>query len=472
MTDQKVVIIMDANAKSTSWYSDTRDEKGKAIEEFALANNLYILNRSDQPPTYMGPSGTSNIDLTLISENMLDITRNWHVMVENTTSDHNMIVFECITDQHKIRRWTKNDGYNIHKARWEKFYDLARTKFNEQVIVRIANADPDESVRLFNKLLKDCRDKTIPKRRQCEHSVPWWNKDLEKLRKEVNANKKQLSRAWQLNLIDQTETFGNTYRTSRNRYVKEIRSAERRTWQNFVTDEGNKDPWGIVYKIARDKIRRKTATTAIQIDNGQRTQNIISTNTILLVKCIPENNVPNNKQHIETRRKIQRYMCQNVEQNISSDEIMTAINKFENKNAAGIDNFTIEIIKQLWNSNSTAIINLLNNCFRKGRFSKPWKVDNLKILLKNRDKDTSLLSSYRPISLLPVMGKLFERILVNRIQTQYDDLKLANTNQFGYKYGKSTEDALLALKDAIKYTEKKYAVAIFIDIEGAFDNLW
>ncbi|CAK9811752.1 Retrovirus-related Pol polyprotein from type-1 retrotransposable element R1 (Fragment) [Anthophora quadrimaculata] len=472
ITDQRIVITVDANAKSSTWYSDTTDDKGKAIEEFALANKLYILNRNGQPPTYMGPSGTSNIDLTLVSENMLNIVTDWHVSVENTTSDHNLIIFECAIRDQKNRKWMKNDGYNIKRACWDKFHELARTKFNEQTIGSITNAEPDESVRIFNKILKNCCDKAIPKRKQCENSVPWWNKDLDKLRKEVNANKKQLARAYKLNLIDQIEIYQNTYRRSRNRYVKEIRTAKRSTWQNFVTDESNKDPWGIVYKIARDKIRRRVALTAIQLENGQRTQDIISTNTVLINKCAPDDYVPNNELQIEVKKKAQRYMCHNVEQEFTCEEIITAISKFKNKKAPGIDNFSIEIIKHLWNCNSTVVINLLNNCFKKGRFPKAWKVADLRILLKSRDKDTSLLSSYRPISLLPIMGKLLERILINRIQVQYDELKLANSNQFGFKQGKSTEDALLMLKSAIKYSDKKYAVAIFIDIEGAFDNLW
>ncbi|CAK9799233.1 hypothetical protein ANTPLA_LOCUS1946 [Anthophora plagiata] len=166
MKVQSIVITMDANAKSTLWNSDTTDEKGKLIEEFALANNLYIMNKSDQPPTFTSASGTSNIDLTM----------------------------------------TKGDA--------------------------------DESVRLFNKILKACCDNAILKRRQCDHRGPWWNSELEKLRKEVNANKKQLSRAWMLNLTEQKETYGNTYKTSRNKYVKELRNAKKRTWQNFVTKEG------------------------------------------------------------------------------------------------------------------------------------------------------------------------------------------------------------------------------------------
>jgi len=49
---------------------------------------------------------------------------------------------------------------------------------------------------------------------------------------------------------------------------------------------------------------------------------------------------------------------------------------------------------------------------------------------------------------------------------------LCNAKQYGFKTGKSTEDAILHLRNSINLTTKKYVVALFIDIQGAFDNLW
>lgn len=104
-------------------------------------------------------------------------------------------------------------------------------------------------------------------------------------------------------------------------------------------------------------------------------------------------------------------------------------------------------------------------------FPKQWKITQLKIILKGKDKDKKQLNSYRPISLLPTMSKIFELIILERIKIIYKDSNLANDNQYGFKKGKSTEDAISHLIRSIKDSEKKY-VALFIDIQGAFDNLW
>jgi len=73
---------------------------------------------------------------------------------------------------------------------------------------------------------------------------------------------------------------------------------------------------------------------------------------------------------------------------------------------------------------------------------------------------------------LPTIGKFYERIIVDRIQTYYEDLGLNSERQFGFKKKKSTEDAFITLRRGVTETSKKYVVAVFVDIEGAFDNLW
>lgn len=70
------------------------------------------------------------------------------------------------------------------------------------------------------------------------------------------------------------------------------------------------------------------------------------------------------------------------------------------------------------------------------------------------------------------MGKIYERILVERVQTDYAEKSLVNANQFGFKRGLSTEDAFSQFRKGVATSMKKYVVALFIDIEGAFDNLW
>jgi len=105
-------------------------------------------------------------------------------------------------------------------------------------------------------------------------------------------------------------------------------------------------------------------------------------------------------------------------------------------------------------------------------FPDLWKMSQLKIILKSKNRDKQLLGSYRPILLLPTISKVYERIILKRIQLVYQESGLSSTKQYGFRSGKSTEDAILHFKNCINSTTKKYVIALFIDIQGAFDNLW
>jgi len=95
-----------------------------------------------------------------------------------------------------------------------------------------------------------------------------------------------------------------------------------------------------------------------------------------------------------------------------------------------------------------------------------WKRGSLRVLLKGGDKNEKDPKSYRPICLLSVVGKLFEKIIKLRLE----DTSMAPENisgrQFGFMPGRSTEDAIVELRRVVSSTEVRYAVALLFDISG------
>ena len=105
-------------------------------------------------------------------------------------------------------------------------------------------------------------------------TVAWWNPELTDLRKKVTSAKKQLLRAQKLHLQEVMADYTETYKSLRNQYVTRIRKCKKETWQEFV--EGNKDPWGIAYKIVREKFNRSSFWTALKLPpDGRITSSIV-----------------------------------------------------------------------------------------------------------------------------------------------------------------------------------------------------
>ena len=91
---------------------------------------------------------------------------------------------------------------------------------------------------------------------------------------------------------------------------------------------------------------------------------------------------------------------------------------------------------------------------------------------KGADRDRSDRKSYRPICLLSMIGKLLERLMATRMVPILHDHALPSDRQYGFRLGRSTVDAITKFREKVEQmSEKKYVLAIALDISGAFDNV-
>ncbi|GBM79757.1 hypothetical protein AVEN_229685-1 [Araneus ventricosus] len=90
-----------------------------------------------------------------------------------------------------------------------------------------------------------------------------------------------------------------------------------------------------------------------------------------------------------------------------------------------------------------------------------------------KGKEKNSINSYRLISLLSILGKLLEKLLVQRVNFTLNKQNVLNRHQFGFREGKSINHALRKLLDVIEDAKKRehYAIVISLDIQVAFDNL-
>ena len=101
------------------------------------------------------------------------------------------------------------------------------------------------------------------------------------------------------------------------------------------------------------------------------------------------------------------------------------------------------------------------------------KTATLCMLLKP-DKLPSLTTSYRPISLISSIMKLFERVIEQRLRSHLEHIGFINKHQSGFRKAKSTDDHLFRLSQSImeSFNRGEHVVATFLDVEKAFDNVW
>ena len=101
---------------------------------------------------------------------------------------------------------------------------------------------------------------------------------------------------------------------------------------------------------------------------------------------------------------------------------------------------------------------LFNKCFEEANFPKSFKIASITPLHEEGDK--SRPENYRPISLLPIIGKIFEFLIFDRLKNYIEKFKILKVNQFGFRSNHNTTDAIVSLLEDIRVNEQSKASEI------------
>jgi hypothetical protein len=110
---------------------------------------------------------------------------------------------------------------------------------------------------------------------------------------------------------------------------------------------------------------------------------------------------------------------------------------------------------------------------RTGYFPAQWKVSQIITILKP-GKPADKVTSYRPISVLPILSKLFEKLFLSRLQPLLHEQRTIPDHQFGFWQKHVTIEQVHRVTNAITEAleNHKYCTAAFLDISQAFDQEW
>ena len=112
---------------------------------------------------------------------------------------------------------------------------------------------------------------------------------------------------------------------------------------------------------------------------------------------------------------------------------------------------------------------LINRSFDEGAF--PNSLKKAKVIPLHKEGPKTDENNYRPISLLTVWSKIFERVMYNRMYNFLEHFSLLYSKQFGFRAKHSTIDALVELTEKLRYSKYQKKMTFFLDLKKAFDTL-
>ena len=133
---------------------------------------------------------------------------------------------------------------------------------------------------------------------------------------------------------------------------------------------------------------------------------------------------------------------------LTSEEIVTkTINCFKAKRSAGYDSISTELLKLISPLIVRSLTVIINQSLNTGIFPSKLKIAKVIPLYKKNEKD--MFNNYRPISLLPSISKVFERIVYNQLFDYLTVNGILFNSQYGFRKSHSTEMATIELIDSL-----------------------
>lgn len=255
----------------------------------------------------------------------------------------------------------------------------------------------------------------------------------------------------------------------RNRLNTELRRAKTAYYQHLFLDITNKQPeaaWKVINNVLGRHKKHITPDKIVHNNHVLVGEELADHfNKVFVNTAVEYSRLPSIKPLIDS--PTESFALHLVTEN----EIYTTFMNLKNSKALDIDNLQIKPIKYVLQYIAPVLVHIFNLAIDKGVFPTAMKRSRVSVIYKSGDKNDA--RNYRPISVVPVFSKGLEKILSFRLTNFFDKHDLFSDAQFGFRKGRSTESALLSIKEIVvqNIDRKLFTLGLFIDYSKAFDSL-
>lgn len=411
------------------------------------------------------PSNTENISGTCI-DNIFYKIDNLNVKtytIKNTITDHYTLLVKIKKNKlfQEIKQ-TKNFNINYNIL----LNNACNTNWNEVYNMN----DPDVAINFLISSIKNCiSNSMIVNNKKTRHRKNWITNDIIQL-----CNKKdKLYHEW---IKDRSnDELKLKYKQFTNRLSIIIKHAKINFDKNQIRNNANntRKLWDFVNAKISKKTKKETKIDYLINENNQKlTDNLQIVNTI-------------NNYFSSVGRKLSNKIVKPLDQSLrmpklnkktifieptSPIEIYNIITKFEFKNG-GVDMINTKVLKTIADFIVEPLSYIFNLCIEKSTWPVALKLADIVPIHKSSSK--SMVSNYRPISLISNIAKIFEKIVHSRIYKFIINCNILSKKQFGFIKRIGTADALNHITNIIynKLDKSKPVLITFLDLAKAFDTV-
>ncbi|GFT26313.1 probable RNA-directed DNA polymerase from transposon X-element [Trichonephila clavipes] len=456
--EQSSILCGDYNAHHTHWGCKDINPRGQLIKNLIDNTDTDIV--APDSPTRFGYNSASTIDFAL--------TRNLYWLTDiisspELSSDHNPIILNFQTSI-QFNFPTRNVSTN-----WERFrFHLSNTPTFQPITAQTGEEIEEQASTLTNHILNAYNNASI---KIYANNNFYIDNELKALFKLRNKTRK-------LYQFTRNPTHKTDLNRIQNKIHRKTQAFTQKQWEDKLASLDTVDGslWNMTKGFKkRSPIPALNGNTRIAFTDDEKAETLADS----LENQFQLNDISNPTQDSTHTRLVSRFL--NNENNFDDSptntkpsEIINIINNFKIRTAPCREGITTKMCKHFNRSVIFQITNLINNILKVGYFPQLWKKASVIPILKpGKDPTLPDIYSFRPISLLPVLSKITEKIIQKRLCLHLNDNDILIPQQHGFRAGLSTSHQLLRVVEYIKsgFQDRKSTGAVFLDIQKAFDRV-
>lgn len=485
-SDDHCLSLGDNNAKMDIPLHDDTNENGRKLQT-AFENDILTPILPDGYTRYDPADRKPSCIDFMITPAQTKIVATEVEIGEDVGSDHLPVTY-TISIPEIVKGPIKTSVPNFGKANHEKFQNIVDQKTPTFERVADTKQSIDMAIDNLENLILEADISAIPRKTIADPSQPPLppyiveyieeKRHLKKIKKRLDLDKetkKQITK--KINYL-------------KSEIERETTTFKRESIDRKWTETENKSPYGfykLAKRLANENTKTKTTYPITDDNNKPIKDNEEKAETFrTLYEDIYSSPEPD-PEHLKLHQDANTYTdnlfsdYEHVQYRDGESDISTTVTpedvlhhtKHTKQTAPGADKIYYTHIKMLPQSGLSYLSEIYSACLRTTYFPDKWKFGTV-ILTHKPGKDARSVKSYRPITLLSVLGKTLERIINDRLKKHIEDNKLLPDSQAGFRSGMSTQDKLLQLVQDISksFQSGNITLAAYHDIEKAFDKMW
>lgn len=472
---RNVIVMGDFNARHPAWYGTDYNERGKALFKHMLLSNFTIHAPAEPTLVHYRPDLKPTLPDLVLSSNIYNVSA--LETIPALSSNH--LPVHLVLEEQVPKLVHSPPAFNFRKADWRSF----KVDLNSSIHLtsRSINAIPE-----INKAIDDLQTDIItakksnvplysPQQQRIGYILP---RSIKRLINSKNKHKRQL----QCSSVISVKKAAKTQINFLNHSIKtKIRAFNDKVWANKLSkvDKPCNDLWKLVKNIKSnsspsgiDPLQRCDGTTTLSpAEQCEELARAFYENMLLTVNYESTDDI--NRLVSDSVSRLGQPIDDNAPLGklVRPHEIVVIIRQLKTCKASGYDGVDNILLKNLPQKAIVQLTRIFNACLRISYYPDVWKQAKV-IALKKPGKDHSFAVNYRPISLLPNLGKIFEKIIYVRLMATANNKIIAE--QFGFRPEHSTTQQLARVAEfaAHNLNLRSTTGMLLFDIEKAFDTVW